>query len=287
MKTLTKFGFSSPQYVFPESSQISYLDNFTQLVTRATRMPGAHGGFDELGYGRTLHEIGSISAEFWLKDLTVSEMSAALDDFLQMTDWGKQILYMQPSDSGLDERMCFARVDDISYNQNVKNVPHKQLKIKVVFQVAEPYWLTAGTENLWDGSHSWNGAINWGGTGLTSITGSGSVTVTNSGNAYTLGRFVAKITGATPCTELVVSRTVSGGATDTLVYSGSLVQNDVLEIDSRQQMITLNGVEVLENLDFNNPDWLTVLPGSNTYAVACDDSSTALDCTVRYLERYT
>lgn len=288
MHILKRFGEtgSSQVYGFPQSRQQTYLDNFGDLVTKTNRMAMSHGGFDELGSGRGLSEIGNVQAEYMLLFNSYEDATDQLDAIRQMNDWGVQRLFMQPVDQGATERWCLARVNDISGGQNVQNMPHKFQRVKVTFQVADPFWYTSGNQALWDATYDWNGAIDWDGTGLTTVTGSGSLTVTNNGNAFTLGRFVAQVTGAQAFNQLIVRRTVNGGAVDQWVINRAFAQNDVVEVDPRKQWVLINGYDRFSAFQFRHPDWLRLLPGSNTITVTTDQASAALDCVVRYYERY-
>jgi hypothetical protein len=211
-------------------------------------------------------------------------MQALRDAHNRMADMGMGILTDTINGT---PRYAVCTIQDITMTEERHKNSDIWQKVQLTWHAPEPFWITAGSENLWNSTYTWNSAINWGGSGLTAVTGSGSFTVTNNGSAYTLGRFVALVTGATPATQLIVRRTVNGGVRDEVLYSGSLVQNDLIEIDSRNQLATLNGADVGSNLDFMHPAWLRLLPGSNTFEVYLDDSAAALSCTVRCLERYT
>lgn len=288
MHILKRFGEtgSSQAYGFPQARQMTFLDNFGDLVTKTNRMAMSHGGFDELGIGRGLSEIGNVQAEFMLLFTSYEDATDQLDAIRQMNDWGVQRLFMQPIDQGATERWCLARVNDISGGQNVQNMPHKFQRVKVTFQVADPFWYTAGNQALWDGTYDWNGAIDWDGTGFTTVTGSGSLSVTNSGNAFTVGRFVAEVTGATAFNRLIVRRMVNNGIQDQWVLNGDFVQNDVIEVDPRKQWVIVNGVSQIGNFTFRHPDWLRLLPGSNTIEVVADQAGAQLSTIIRYYERY-
>lgn len=287
MDILKRFGEtgSTQAYGFP-LTQISFLDNFANLVTKTNRLAFSNGGFDELGMGRGLGEIGNVQAEFWLHYNDYNDGMTKLDAIRQMADWGVQRLFMQPIDQAASPRWCLARVNDIPAGQNVRDMPAKRQRVKVTFQVADPFWYTDGNQALWDGTYNWNGAINWDGGGLTTVTGSGSLTVTNNGNAYTLGRFVAMVTGAQAFNQLIVRRTVNNGVIDQWVVNYPFVQNDVIEVDPRKQWVIINGYDRFSAFEFRHPDWLRLLPGSNTITVTTDQASAQLSTVVRYYERY-
>lgn len=288
MKTLKQFGFASPYlYSFPQADQISYNDNFAELVTRTTRMPGAHGGLDEYGSERSPHEVGTISTDFWLHYDSLAEAVSKLEAFRQMGDWGKQLLYMLPVGQNQTARWCWARVDNISSPQNVKDMPHQRQRTKIVFQASDPFWYGAGNQKLWDSTYYWDSAINWDDGSFSSITGSGTLSVTTSGNAFTHGRFVCKVTGAQSFNQLILQRKVNGVVMDQVSLHFTCVQNDVIEIDPRRQWVLVNGVNQLANFEFLLPDWMRLEPGSNSITVTLDETSAQISANVYYYDRYT
>jgi len=287
MNVLKQFGEtgSGQLYTFP-STQITYLDNFGDLVTKTNRMAFMHGGFDELGYGRGLSEIGNVQAEFWLEYDSIQDATDKLDAIRSMNDWGVQRLFMQPTDLSAAQRWCLARVNDVSNGMNVRDIPHQRQRVKLSFQVADPFWYTNGNQALWDGTYDWDSTINWDGSGLTTVTGSGTLTVTNNGNAFTVGRFVAKVTGAQAFNQLIVRRLVNENIIDEWVINREFVQNDVVEVDPRKQWVIINGYDRFSDFEFRHPDWLRLLPGSNSISVTTDQASAELSTAIRYFERY-
>jgi hypothetical protein len=265
---------------------LSYVDNFADLVTKTTRMAFNNGGFDELGLGRGLSEIGNVQAEFWLHFEGDEDADDQIDAFRQMNDWGVQRLFMQPHDQNAAERWCLARINDISGGQNVRDMPRDRQRMKVTFQVADPFWYTDGNQNLWDSTYDWDSTITWDGTGFTTVTGSGTLPITPVGNAFTLGRVVVQVTGAQTFHQITVRRLVNSGVADEMVLQMELVDNDVIEFDPRKQWVLVNGIDQFSNFEFRHPDWLRLLPGANSIQVILDESTAVADVAVRYFERY-
>ena len=170
MRILTRFGTGSRVYTFPEDSQVTFTDNFASLVTKTVRVAGVNGGLSQLGSGRGLSPIGSVRADNWLEFYDFVQATDKLDSIRQMADWGLQPLFMQPLYG--EERWCWARLNDQQLQQNVANVPHRQQKIPIVFEVPDPFWYTAGNEILWGAGHKWGAATSiWGGSASTDGTG--------------------------------------------------------------------------------------------------------------------
>lgn len=276
-------------YTFPTvPGDQNFTSNFKRLNTRFTRTPGADGGVDEYGSGNAPRPPGQVTVKIYLDSLSPgsgrSGMQALRDSLNQMQSWGWGIL--TDSLNGVN-RYALGRISVIDAPEDRHKNTDLFQPITITFECPEPYWLTQGGENLWNSQYNWNSAINWGGSGLTSITGSGTISVTNNGSAFTLGRFVAKVTGATAFNQLIVHRLVNSAVTDEVVVSYAFVQNDVIEIDSRQQWILVNGHDILYSAEFNHPAWLRAMPGSNSFEVKLDDAAAAMDATIRFLERYT
>jgi len=138
--SLLRFGAGSELYQFDVSRQISLRDNFRDVVPRTTRLPGVHGGFDDLGWGRAPGEIGNVQVVFWIIRDTPAEMAAALAAVGRMANWGVKRLYKQSMDGTRREMFCEARVNSIDYTQSASNLPHERQRVVVNFQVATPYW---------------------------------------------------------------------------------------------------------------------------------------------------
>lgn len=263
-----------------------YRDNFKDTQVRFSRVAGADGGVDEYGSGRAPGAVGNIQVSMMLESATREGMQALRDDLAKIKEWGLGQLYFQPTDPAAVQRWCICRLDNIDAPE--KRHKHTDLyqPVKLTFQTGEPYWLTVGNQNLWDSAYSWNSAINWDGAGFTTITGSGLLTATNNGNAYTVGRFVGRVTGATAFSQLIVRRLVNGAVIDEMILFLSLVQNDMIEFDPRKQWVLVNGIDQFANFIFRHPDWLRLLPGANSIEVITDQAAAQLDVAVRYFERY-
>lgn len=287
MGQITRFVAGANTYTFPTThGDQDYHDNFKEILTRSSRIAGADGGLDEYGSGRAPGAVGSIQFGIVLESATREGMQVLRDGLATIREWGVGQLYFQPTDSLLSPRWCICRAK----NADVKEKRHMHTDlfqpVPMAFEASEPFWMTAGNQNLWDSTYNWNSAINWDGTGLTTITGSGSLIVTNNGNAFTTGRFVAKVTGAQAFNQLIVRRTVNGGVIDQWVINYPFVQNDVIEVDPRKQWVLVNGHDRFSAFEFRHPDWLRLLPGANTITVTTEQASAALDTVIRYYERY-
>jgi len=279
-------------YTFPLNAQIYFDDNFRQLLTRTRRLVGADGGFDELGDGRGLSEIGSVRAAFWLKFSNNADATDQLLDFGAMADWGVGRLYMQPTDTSLAERFCWARIDHINMPHNVQDLPHKRQRVEAIWQVSDPFWLTAGTGILWgDGVSKWGAgaSVKWGGGSVTSVSGiSTTASYSNDGNAYTLPTISLRPDTGQSCHDPIIRRIVNGAVVDEVKYLGNLAEGDYLFIDCRRKAVWLNGETVYTDLfSFKTESWLRLLPGSNSLQVRFASSADAAKLRVNYYYRFT
>ena len=288
MGRITKFVAKGNTYTFPtEVGDQEYHDNFKEVVARATRLPGADGGVDEYGSGRAPSAIGNIQFGVVLLSDTREGMQTLRDTLAQMKEWGVGQLYFQPTDSNATPRWANCRVNNIDMPEERHKHTDLEQPVKLSFQASDPFWYTAGNQKLYDSTYSWDSTINWDEGSFSTITGSGSLTVTPSGSATTLGRFVAKVTGALSFNQLVVQRIVNSQVSDQMILQMLLNQNDVLELDPRRQWVTVNGVDRIANFDVLFPDWLRLLPGSNTIKVTLDEPTAAISATVFYYDRYS
>ena len=133
MNTLKRFGYGSRVYTFPANAQVNYTDNFAALVTKTARMAGVNGGLSALGTGRGLSPIGTVRADIWLTFNNYVDATDNVNSLRQIADWGLMPLVRQPLYG--PEQFCWGRLTDLPRNEDVKNVPHSQIKIPVTFEV--------------------------------------------------------------------------------------------------------------------------------------------------------
>lgn len=288
MGTITSFQTATNSYTFPAYGDQSYKDNFANLVARTTRLPGAHGGYDEYGYGRAPSEVGSVQQNVVLRSATRNGMQPLRDALKQIADWGVGRLFFQPTDTNLTPRWCWARVNNIGMSEERNKHTDLIQRVQINWQVSDPFWYTAGNETLWDGGSLWDAAgVYWdGGTG-TNVVNSNTFSITNNGNAFTLARLTIYNTSGSNVWYPIIQRTVNSVVVDEVRYQGAIPDGYWLEIDSRaHRAILTNGSSyssAYANLTFKHPDWLRLLPGANTLPVTF--SGTA-NVQIRYYERY-
>lgn len=286
---ITRFVAQGNTYTFPISpGDQDYHDNFKDVLNKTSKIPGADGGIDEHGTGRAPGPVGNIQFGIVMVSPQRSGMQLLRDAIGAMREWGVGRLYFQPTDLTLPERWAVCRVDNIGITEKRDQNTDLFQPVKLSFQATDPFWYRPGNQVLWDGTYTFNGAITWDDTaaGFTTITGSGTFSVTNPGNAFTHGRLVAKVTGATGFSSLIVRRLLNSAIVDEMVLQTPLVQNDVLEISPRAQWVLVNGVDKLSRFSFRHPDWLRLLPGVNSIQVILDDTAGEVSAAVRYFERY-
>lgn len=136
---LLKFGTTNGLFYFPDQS--SGQDNFMSLVTRASRLPGVSGGYDEYQGRRADQAIGSISTQVQLVSTREKTMRQMRDEIGAIGDWPAGYLFTDIwEDDRQDKRWCIARPDNVSFSENVKNVPHTQQQVPMTFQSVDPGW---------------------------------------------------------------------------------------------------------------------------------------------------
>lgn len=283
--TITRFaGFNGQTYTFPTAvGDQDFKTNFKALAQKTDKLPGGDGGVRQYGIERAPSPIGNIQFSIYLDTESRSAMQPLRDALNKMAGWGMGKLVDTLNGS---ERFAVCSVSLIDPPEERQKDTDLFQQVKLNFEAPEPYWLTAGNQKLWDGTYTFNSAINWDDGSFSSITGSGNMTVTPSGNAPTLGRFVAKVTGAQSFSRLIVERLVNNMIVDQAVLQMGLAQNDVIEIDPRRQWVVVNGVDRLADFDFMHPDWLRLMSGANTVRVRLDEPTAAISAIVYYFDRY-
>lgn len=281
--TITKFIAAGNTYTFPTSpGDQTFQTNFSNMVTKITRLPGADGGFDEYAFSRAPSEVGSVQVGIVLVSSTRAGMQTLRDGLKTIAAWGKGRLVDNINGT---ERWCMAKIsaNDIT-EQRHQNSDLFQ-PVKLTFSVSDPYWYTVGTETVWGGGSLWGSASSkWGGSGSpTTITGSGTITVTNNGSADTYARLIIKNTSGSTINNPRIRRIVNGSVLDEVLYTGNILDGTELSINPLRHTAVISGVSVLSNLTYQNSNWIKLAPGTNTLAVYVEGVANVY---VRYFERY-
>lgn len=286
---LLRFGAGDTVYNFP-SQQYAFKTNFLNVVPRTNRLPGSDGGFDEYRGNRAPSEIGSIQASWWLIPKPGQRIDALKDEVALMVDKGEQRLYIQPYDSSLLERWCYARINNIDMGEAARDMPELRQKVSATWQIADPFWYNQGTESWsWGDGTVWGSGAPWGGnpqviyaTGLQT-----DVDLTVGGTATTLCRLVVTVPSGKSATNLTVRRIASGVIRDQIVRTGTLTDSDTYKINPRNNTVQLNGVDAFNNtFDFKHPDWLRLVPGANRLRILLANPTDEATISLYWYERY-
>ena len=275
---LHRFGMGSRVYTFPNNIS-TYRDNFKSVVQRTVRLPGADGGFSEYARGVAPTEVGEVRQSFTLVSTTRSGMSALRDALNQIVGWGTQPLFLRPTNyPTLAERSCMAAVNDIQIGEEVDNYTDLHQPVTVIWQVADPRWLSVPSAlssiGIWGMNHTWgNGVETWGGGNdqeILAATSSLNITITNNGNANSYPRIYFKgISSLTPLlrTPIRIERVTDlGEVLQQVTYSGANIgAGDVLMIDPRAKRVWRNGANAYADFEHDTFDWLTLVPGANKF----------------------
>lgn len=268
----------------------TYNDNFAELVTRTQRLPFAHGGFDQLGSGRSLSEIGTIRQQIHLVSETREGMQAKRDALKKMADWGAGVLYWQPTDTNQAERWTRARLNNITMSDQVHQHSDLHQPVTLTWQASDPFWYTKGNGIVWGqgAAVKWgDGTSKWGGGSGTTVTGSGTIALTNNGNAFTLPTVSIRPAAGKSATDPIVRRMVNGTVVDEVRWIGTLNALDYLFIDAKRLGVWLNGARAYtQQFSARNASWLRLLPGSNSIKVLFVNATDEAVVRIGYPERY-
>lgn len=283
---ITRFGISSRVYTFQNVE--ASVPHFGGLTTQVTRLPGISGGYNEFGAGRLPGTTGDIPVTFYLLAPHRTELTALQDAVMAMEDWGTQPLYMQPEDPSLTERFTWAYVSGIEMGESAKEGTEYLQAVTMHFQVADPYWYTAGNcAGLLIGVDFLLGTSYFGGTPALAASGNlTTTTLTPTGNQWTHCLMSISPGGGQSVTNPMIRRIRNGDIADQVSYTGTLVAGDNLTIDPRSGKVTLNGADARASFDALNPDWMRLLPEANTINVIFANTSDAASVELRYLDRW-
>lgn len=278
--TIRAFIANGNTYTFPTlNGDQQFNAPFASIPAKITKLPGASGGFDENGMGRGASDPAIVEFTIVLTSDTRAGMQLLRDSLRTMAAWGKGRLI--DTINGVD-RWCWARIvlPDIKEQRMGQTDLHQP--VKLTFSVSDPYWYTVGNSNLW-GGFVW-GTGKWGGTSSsTAISSSGTITITNNGSADTLAKITIGNTSGSTVYNPRIQRIVNGSVRDELFYNGSIATATQLMLDPKNHTALLSLTSVLANLTFKHPEWMRLLPGSNSLLVNVDG---AVGITVQYYERY-
>ena len=285
MNILKRFGSGSQLYTFPTDSQVSYTDNFASLVTKTIRLPGVNGGFSNLGTGPGLSPIGTVRADIWLDFGDYVEATDKVASLRAMASYGLMPLVRQPLYGA--EQFCFARLNDAQLQQAVQNVPHRRLKVPLVFEVPDPFWYrpVRGFGKLWDdGVTLWDDGSSWDADTGYVVSNIATWPFTNPGNTFTLPRLFLINSSGSSVTHIRIRRMVNGVAVDDCQYTTALATGTYLDVDPARRRVSIGpvGTNALSYFTANSPDWLRLMPGSNSLKITCTG---ALTLYMQYLER--
>jgi hypothetical protein len=271
---LHRFEADGNTYTLPATLG-AYGDNFGDVVTRTTRLPGVDGGFDEYLSEVGSREIGSIRQAFTLQSSTKAGLDAMRDLVNAMLGWGKGYLYMRLSNYTSQEWRVRARVSNIQMSRDEGDARNLYWqRVTVIWQCNHPLWEAAGNISESEINHSG-----------TETTGGGS----NGGNAIAIPTFVIEtgvsgILTAPWYIRRIVDTTV---VADEIAYGYTLPADTILTINCAAGTIVWNdGVDLLDGYDgtfeFLHPDWFRLLPGVNVVRVVSADAGDDADVTMQY-----
>lgn len=287
MNILLSFGSSDQLYVFPADAQINYFDDFDRRGNKLIKMAGSNSRFSQGGTGRGQSDGGQVRIELWLEFDSLSDVTDKINSIRQIGEWGLMPLWRQPSAGA--PQFCWAMLNSEALNQDVHNVPHLRQRIPLVFDVPDPFWYAAGSERLWGDGGLWNDGGSWGESTTapapTTITNTGTLSLTVGGTAYTFARLEIANNSGADAGDITIQRIENGAVADQIHWTGTLADGEQLHIDPRSQRVQRGptGADVISLFTAQHPDWMRLLPGTNTLNVFMAGEA---DVSARWMERY-
>lgn len=285
---LVRFGFGDDYYTFPDTLQ-DYRDNFADVVPRTVRLPGMSGGFDQFGDDAAPGQIGKITQRLYLTADDREDMDALRDAVRRIKTWGTKLLWMQPTDPAEGERFCWARMNNVHMPKREQDHTDLFQPVTITWQVADPFWYTRNNEAPFWGNFDWGDGSKWGGSAtLQDVSGMTTTlaTATNEGNAIALPRLTIYVRAGQTCTNPTIQRIVGAAVVDEVAYTGTLSAGDILEINCRGASVRLNLADAYDDLSYEHPDWMRLLPGENTLRVLLANAGEACKVAARWYDTY-
>lgn len=281
MTRLTKFGADASGGSFARQwtftvHQTQYNDNFGNTKSRVSTAPGLDGGFDQFGPKRFAHSVGNVRQTLILHDdgQDSTLMTGLRDAVRRAQDWGRQPLFMQPSDSTDPIRFCMAKLDNVQIPEARHLHADLVQPVVLIFNVNDPRWMSLPDADAvyWDDGSTWDPGEDWEEPRYTSSTVAtgAAISLTNNGTAATPIRI--KVTaGAGPTTSIGFElENIENGATLTgFLYTKALASGDELVIDSNfDPTVRHNGASDYANFEpVAGSGFIMLPPGTHTINV--------------------
>ena len=259
------FSSGGNEYTFLQPEEFD--PRFSRMQSMIVPLPGQHGGFDQNHAEEDRSAVGTLSIRCTLVASTISDMQTLIDEVSSLPYLGRQKLYYQPQ-GAFEQRWCLARVSSVDLGMRAVDGLLIQ-RVRVQFAVSDPFW-SHDEENV---AQACSGV-------------STDITATNDGNAVSLVRAVVACGGAQTCENVTIERSVDGTVMDSVLYTGVVGNSETLTIDAVAKSIDLDGTGKYTDLTFTHPDWLRLLPGSNTFTVKFENVGDAATVTLNFSDSF-
>jgi hypothetical protein len=287
MDELLRFGFGTYSYIFDRENQVSLQGDFGDAQPKSADVLGMTGGAYLYGFDRQPGGAGNVQGYFWLHASSPNEMTELRDAAKQMEDWGPKHL-IKRLQNGV-QVWTWAVVTNIQMAQSVQNVPHRRQQMQINFHCPTARWyghsgdvLYGEAESLFlDGLPVFTPKID-----RVDVGDTDTVEITNTGNA-TAGVYIRweAPTGVTILNPKLTRNNEYGQLVDSIEYTGTLNEDDVVDIDGRRHLLFEN--DVVSSGNYNNltvlhGGWLEIPPGTHTLTVTGTftggDGKLTVDC---------
>ncbi len=232
------------------------------------------GGFDQDGL-RTYLETKMVSANFWVRQ-DDGNVDTIIDNLYQESGKGRRLLVATMRDNTTQRqqwvKLVQARTNPDSRTYAIDSSStecYEQMQMQ--FEMVYPYWESTAdfAVSLDDGEDLDDGLFLDAGNSDTATvsTTNTSKTITNSGNTA-IEKFEFTLEGLTgvTLTNVTLTNTTTG---ETLTWTGTLTDGDILSIKSLEQTITFNGANAWVNttLGTNQVGFFTLELGANNFTI--------------------
>lgn len=271
---LISFG----DYNFPVT-QKKYSTNFADQQSKTMQLAGMDGAYDFYGDGRAPSPKGSTPFSYSLRTDNPEDMNVLLDNVRLMQSYGLAKLVRQPRDEALAERWTWARAIKIKISENFDNNPGYWQDVSITFEVPEPvWWVDSYVGWTWGDGWKWSdpGHV-WGGSGfvINAFDAGDPVVIPNNGNTESIPHIVVATGPGQSFDGIAIQRLDGLFPVEQIQYNGKLLPGQVLDIDGRRQLITVDGSPVWDDVDIETTSFFHLLSGNNNVQVILGDSGEA------------
>lgn len=257
----------------------AYNENFANQQSKTVQLPGMDGAFDFYADGRAPSPVGKVTQSFTVIASSPEEMTEKLDEIRALQNYGSRgKLVFQPTRPGDPVRWTWGRLLTPKISINKTDVGLWQ-PVTLTFECPEPvFWVDTYVGWTYGDGSRYGPSLIWGGSGF-DIDAFGDETdavLPNDGNTSSIPNIIIGALSGQSFEDVAIQRLEGDFVEEEFIYTGLFNSGDTLDINGRAQTATFEGSAAWDDLFFDTPAFMHLLPGDNNIRVLIGDSGLAV-----------